>query len=284
MATRRPPAAQRGFGSALCARSSLVDVGLIVAVPAALLAVFSLPAAVRSAFVLDYTAPTLTTMYTSHFVHRTPGHLWANVLGYALVVPVTYLLCVLSGQKKLFRVVFVGLLVALPFALSALNLLFVRPRIGYGFSGVVMGYFGFLPLALFRYVETQARVAAAVDRDYSPAFFFFGTVTIAVAIVPVTALGAGIAAIALCICVVYARRLWALSARRSLANLWQTPPGYAEFGGVAALLFFGVPFVAFPADPVGTNTIVDLYTHLLGYALGFMSSYALRLRGGFYFR
>lgn len=281
MASERRRAVQVGFGSALRSRASLVDAALIVAVPAVLLAVFALPDAVRSAFVLDYTAPDLLTMYASHFVHRSSGHLWANVLGYAFVVPVTYLLCVLSGRRQLFRTVFLGLLVALPFALSALNLLFVRPRVGYGFSGVVMGYFGFLPLALFTYVETQA--SADVDRDYSPVLFFVGIVAISWAVVPVTIAGVAIGGVTLLICAVYARRLLYSSPDRLLARLWQAPPGYLELAGIAALLFLSYPSVAFPADPHGSGTIVNLYTHLLGYALGFMSTYALRLRGGFHF-
>lgn len=269
------------FGTALWSRSSLADAGLILAVPVLLLAVFALPESLRSGLVLEYRSPDLLTVYTSHFVHRSAGHLWANVLGYAFVVPVTYVLCVMSGRRGLFRTVFLGLLVALPFALSALNLLFVRPRVGYGFSGVVMGYFGFLPLALFTYVETQT--SADLDHDYSPVLFLVGIVAISWAVVSVTVAAVGVGAVALLICAVYARRLLYSSPDRLLGRLWRAPPGYLELAGIGTLLFLSYPSVAFPADPHGAGTIVNLYTHLLGYALGFMSTYALRLRGGFHF-
>lgn len=281
MATKQRPAAHNAFGTHLLSRASLVDAGLILAVPAALLVVFSLPEATREALVLDYTAPTLATMYASHFVHLTYDHLLANLFGYLFVVPVAYLLCVMAGRRQLFWVVFVSLLVALPLALSALNLLFIRPRVGYGFSGVVMGYFGFLPLALFGYFERQ--VAFDMEKHHSPVMFFAGIVAISMAVASVTVASVAIAVTAVVICGIYTRRLFtrvSLSERLS-RGLWQTKPGYAELGAVGTVLFLGYPFVAFPANPVGGTTIVNLYTHLLGFALGFISTYSLRLLTGY---
>ncbi|MFT4883541.1 MAG: hypothetical protein ACI8U4_001048 [Natronomonas sp.] len=273
----------RGFGSLLFSRSSLLDAALILAVPVVLIAVFSLPAAVREAYVLAYTAPTLTTMFTSHFVHQAQSHLAANLFGYAFVVPLTYLLCVLSGRRQLFRVVFVSLLVSLPVALSALNLLFIRPRVGYGFSGVVMGYFGFLPLALFGYFERQ--VALDIERHHSPVLFFLGIATISVAVTSTTAAGVLIAGASLVICGVYAKRLFgSVDLLGYLSSgLRETTPGYAELGAVGVVVFLTYPFVAFPSNPIGDGTVVNLYTHLLGFALGFISTYSLRLMTGFGF-
>jgi hypothetical protein len=283
MAPERHPASHRAFGSVLLSRSSFLDAALILAVPTVLMAVFALPASVRETYVLAYTAPTLATMFTSHFVHLTQSHLLANLLGYGFVVPLTYLLCVLSGRRQLFRVVFVSLLVSLPFALSALNLLFIRPRVGYGFSGVVMGYFGFLPLALFGYLEQQ--VALDVDRHHSPVLFFLGIATISVAVTSATAAGVLIAAAALVICGVYAKRLFGSVdiVDRLSSGLRETTPGYAELGAVGVVVFLSYPFVAFPSNPIGDGTVVNLYTHLLGFALGFISTYSLRLMTGFGF-
>lgn len=283
MSSERRPAAHRTSGPTLVSRASVLDAALILAVPVVLIAVFSLSESVREAYVLEYTAPTFVTMFTSHFVHRTQSHLLANLLGYGFVVPVTYLLCVLSGRRQLFRVVFVSLLVSLPFALSALNLLFIRPRVGYGFSGVVMGYFGFLPLALFGYFER--RVAIDVERHHSPILFFLGIATISVAVTSATAVGLLIAGMSLLICGVYAKRLFGsvdVFGRLS-AGLQETSPGYAELGAVGGVVFLSYPFVAFPSNPIGDGTVVNLYTHLLGFALGFISTYSLRMMTGFGF-
>ena len=41
------------------------------------------------------------------------------------------------------------------------------------------------------------------------------------------------------------------------------------------MVFFAAVFVAFPANPVRSAGVVDVYTHFLGYALGFVSTYLL---------
>jgi hypothetical protein len=47
------------------------------------------------------------------------------------------------------------------------------------------------------------------------------------------------------------------------------------------VVFLSYPFVAFPSNPIGDGTVVNLYTHLLGFALGFISTYSLRIVTGF---
>jgi hypothetical protein len=124
------------------ARQSLVDACLIAVVPLALVAVFLLPASTKEAYMLRYGEPTLTTMYTSHIVHQSPAHLAANLAGYVKIVITAYLYCLFAGRRRLFRVSFVSYLVALPVSLSALNLVYFRHAVSYGFSGVVMGVSG----------------------------------------------------------------------------------------------------------------------------------------------
>jgi hypothetical protein len=41
------------------------------------------------------------------------------------------------------------------------------------------------------------------------------------------------------------------------------------------VLVFGLPFVAFPTHPRLTDSTVNLYVHLLGYALGFLVTYVV---------
>ncbi|WP_254838234.1 hypothetical protein [Natronomonas marina] len=277
MASGRRSAIRLGFGTTLHARSSLFDAGLIVAVPFVLIAVFTLPAGVRESYALEYTDPTLVTMYASHFVHLNVQHLAANLAGYAFLVPTAYLLCLLGDRRRTFRVAFPAFLLALPFGLSGLNLVFFRQAVAYGFSGVVMGYFGLLTLSLFGYAESRTNLAGG-DR-HAPVAFFVGIAAIAGALAPASRASAAVAAASLLLCGLYARTLLDLGVplARFRSGLAESPPGYLELGAVGTLLFFGYPFIAFPADPFQGGTVVNLYTHLLGYALGFISVYTFRM-------
>jgi hypothetical protein len=277
MASGRRSALVPGFGTTLHARSSVLDAGLLVAVPLVLLAVFTLPAGTRDAYVLQYADPTLSAMYVSHFVHLTPTHLAANLAGYAAVVPAAYLCCLLADRRRLFRVAFVAYLLVLPVALSALNLVYFQQAVAYGFSGVLLGFFGLLALSLYLYAADRA--GAGVDHRHAPVAFFVGIATICVAIAPGTRASLFVGALALSCCGLYARHLRGglVALDRLRSRFGATPPGYLELGAVSTLLFFGYPFVAFPADPVQGGTVVNLYTHLLGFALGFIGAYTYRM-------
>ena len=48
--------------------------------------------------------------------------------------------------------------------------------------------------------------------------------------------------------------------------------GYFELLVCTVVLFLALPFVAFPVDPAVDGGTLDLYVHLLGYALGFMTA------------
>jgi len=283
MASSRRSGLHRTFGTTLQARRSAVDAALLAAVPLVLLAVFTLPSASRNAYVLHYTDPTVVTMYASHFVHKTPTHLAANLAGYAAVVPAAYLCCLLADRRRLFRVAFLSLLIALPVGLSGLNLLYFEQAVGYGFSGVLMGYFGLLALSLYVYVTGEAAPgldasAAGADR-HAPVAFFLGIVTICVAISSATRATRWIGVAALLSAALYLRYLPGVSGTVDRVRAWVagSPPGFLELGAVGAILFFGYPFVAFPADPLQGGAVVNLYTHLLGYALGFISPYIFQV-------
>lgn len=283
MASSRRSARHRTYGTTLQARRSVVDAGLLAAVPVVLLVVFTLPSATRNAYVLQYSDPTVATMYASHFVHKTPTHLAANLAGYAAIVPAAYLCCLFADRRRLFRVSFVSFLVALPFGLSTLNLLYFEQAVAYGFSGVVMGYFGLLALSLYVYVAGHTRVGidatAAKPERHAPVAFFVGIATICLAISPATRATRWIGAAALLSAALYLRQLPGLTgaADRLRAGVVGTPTGYLELGTVATVLYFGYPFVAFPADPVQAGAVVNLYTHLLGYALGFIAPYTFQV-------
>jgi len=41
--------------------------------------------------------------------------------------------------------------------------------------------------------------------------------------------------------------------------------------------FVAYPFVAFPADPFQDGAVVNLYTHLFGFAIGFIAAYTFQM-------
>ncbi|WP_232686825.1 hypothetical protein [Halobacterium zhouii] len=260
--------------AALAAAGRPADAAALAVVPALLLAAFALPEATRVGLVLDYESPTIASMYASHFVHFSVAHLATNLAVYALAAVPAYCYCVLAGRRNDFFAAFVVVLTAFPFALSALNVALVRPRVGYGFSGLAIAFVGFLPVALALYAGE--RVAPAVTLDHAPLLFFVGvgvtTALVATAGSPsaltLTALTASAAGVAL-----YGASLWrALGAsgfRRAAASV-----GDAEFAAVGVVLVVLFPFVAFPQDIAVRGGVLNVYAHLLGYCLGFIVPFA----------
>lgn len=253
-----------------CVRA--VDLAVIAAIPAVLLAVFALPEPVKIELVLAYTRPSVGTAFSSHFVHLSWDHLLSNLAGYALVCLPAYLFCVLAGRRRQFFVAFVTFVLAFPFAISGINALFVRPRIGFGFSGVVMAFLGFLPLALFWYLED--RIDAGFDLDHSPILFFLGMGLIATWAVPHTPrsmLVEGVVGLALLGYIRSLLRDVPSSVGGLLADAGTV--GNLEFAISGLSLYFLFPFAAFPPDPTANGTILNLLSHLLGYSLGFIAPY-----------
>jgi len=52
---------------------------------------------------------------------------------------------------------------------------------------------------------------------------------------------------------------------------WRTQPAAVAVAGAVVLAVF--PLAAFPTDPAAAGRVVNVYVHLLGYALGFITSY-----------
>lgn len=271
------------------------DVLLICAVPAVLLAAATLPLSVRQSLVFEYADPTLRTAVVSSFVHVGPRHLAVNLLGYALVVPVAYLLSAVNGERRRFRVTFVSLLVVCPVVLSYLNLALVRAGGSVGFSGVLLALYGYLPLALATHAETQFGIGQR--RTTAPLLFFLGltlitlltlgavstygvTVPVRGRTVPVgdvvTATLVGLLAALVLVVALYllsatdGGTTWRATLRAAAGSA-----GHFELAVVGTGLFLALPFATFPVDPVVGGRVLNLYTHLLGYALGFIATYVL---------
>lgn len=257
-------------------RHRTTDLLVLVGVPALLIALFALPRESRMALAFRQTDPTLWTAFASHYVHLTPDHLVANLLGYLTLAPLVYLLCLLSGYRRLFRAATVTFLLAFPVALSGLELVTGSRQVGLGFSGINGAFFGLLTFALARYA--RVRFAGRFDATDAPPAFFLGVAIIAVIAVPPTVRSVGVAAAAVLSALLYLespfggdRPTWTWC--REVAG----QAGYFELAGASLGLFLVYPFVAFPADAVTGAGIVNLYAHLLGFCMAFIVTYVASL-------
>lgn len=244
---------------------------LLLAVPVVLTAVFVLPEPVKLEYVLAYEQPTIETAFAAHFVHLTVRHLGSNLVAYVLLVALAYLFSQLADRRREFFVTFTTFLLVFPVVLSGLNILFPRPRIGYGFSGIVAAFLGFLPLTLLWFLEERFD---GIDSDHAPLLFFLGTGVIAVWGVPATFgswIGTAIATVA---GVLYLHAIAAdLTTPKVVASTSPFDDSVA-FAGFGVSLFVLLVFAAFPTDPVEGRKIANLLLHLFGYCFGFMVPYA----------
>jgi len=250
-----------------------VDVALLGSVPVALGLVYLLPSATRRALVFDYTSPTLSTAFASAFVHLDPGHLLVNVVLYVLLAATSLALDLASGHRRRFYTAFPTFVLVFPAVLAYLNLAVPRSATTLGFSGVAMAFAGYLPLALADYLDARFDIGPATQ--LAPVLFLSSLGLVSVLSVrsasdPVgdraalLALAASLGALRYALAVVERSDLRA-RCRRLLGT-----SGAAELTALAAALVFTVPFVAFPASPGRGAGVLNLYIHLLGYALGFL--------------
>lgn len=271
---------------ALRKRVRVADLALLGAVPAVLGLVFSLPAATRRSLVFDYASPTAPTAVVSALVHFDPVHLSANVVLYGLLAATALALGVASGRRRRFYTVFLTFVLAFPGVLSYLNLAIPRSATTFGFSGVAMAFAGYLPLALAEYAEFQFDIGPRTAVAPLLAFLSLGLIA-ALSVQSVVAENATVllGTSGLVVATVLAALLYAVSlsdAQADFATKLATAAertGHFELAVVGLVLVFGIPFVAFPADPNGTSTAVNLYVHLLGYTLGFLVTYVTSALG-----
>ena len=274
----------RAFRRELAASLRAIDLLVLLAVPAVLIAVFVLPDSTRRALAFAYADPTLRTAFTAHYVHLDAAHLLGNLAGYALLAGVGYALAVLGNARRFFLTTLATFLLTFPFVLSALNLAVPRDAVGFGFSGVNMALAGLLPLLLGTYA--RERFAPDMPLRALPAVFFALVGWIALLALPLSATGLGLACVATGVAGALLALLYASSvgislpaATRAGVRAVTSRPGYGDLLAVGAVVVVGYPVVGFPADPAGGGGVVNLYVHLLGFCLGFIGPFAL-LAGG----
>lgn len=271
------------FTRAVRDRVRLIDVVILAVVPAVLAAAFALPEPTRGSLTFDYAEPTALTAFTTAYVHYSVPHLLVNLGGYLLVVPVAYLLSVLSRNRQQFFTVFFTYVVVFPPLLAVFGLLFIPRGLGMGFSGVLMAFYGYLAIAVADHVAEHFDIGSTLN--VAPLLFFSGLGLITVLglwsrlATPTVLLGtAGIVAALFLIVVYYLLTIIDTeeSMRPKLRRVWATP-GYFELVVVALFVFVAVPFSMFPPDPISGTTVFNTFIHLLAYSLGFTAVYVTTL-------
>lgn len=174
-----------------------------------------------------------------------------------------------TDRVRLFWAAFVTFLGAFPVALSVLNLVFERDALGVGFSGLNMAFVGLLAVLLVDYLTLH--FPGSVDRAQAPWLFVSTVGVIGALTIPspvhevvgtlVVVLGVG----------------WLVPATHAVA-LGSVLERFLETDGsevalLASLLLCWTLAVAFPGDVSGDGTVINVYTHLLGYCLGFLVPY-----------
>jgi len=269
--TRHDTPEQTDTPTVVC-RAGLLDALLLVAVPLVLVAVWRLPES-HDALIFHTAEPTVLAAYTTHFVHLDDWHLLGNLAVYAVVASATYLCCLLSGRRRLFRWTFVTVLLAFPFALTGMQLAFPDGRAVFGFSGINAAFVGVLCFALVGYLHRN--ISRRVTERDAPALVFVLLGLVAFVSLPGRAWRAELVALTVGLGGLY---LLAELARNGLPtreglNAAANSPGHFEFAGAVTGLLLAYPFVGFGETTLSNGATLDLYLHLLGLCLGFLVVY-----------
>lgn len=258
----------RRSGSAVRARFGACVFLLVIG---ALVGVYTLPRPVRVDLALFYSAADYVPLFASHYVHFRLEHLLTNLLVFAVVEPLALVLSLHTADDWLFPVAVTTYLVVFPPVLSGLNLAVVRPHVafGFGFSGINMAFLGLLPVVLFRYlgsVDERVRPGDALGA------FFVGSGIAAGLAVPIRWVSLGLVAVSLAAAGV---SLYGLHRRAGgLDHLGERvrTNGRPSLVVTAVLLYPSVAVAGFAPSGQG-GSVVDLYTHFVGFGLGFAAAY-----------
>lgn len=269
----RETPAEESFADAVQRVVRRRDIVAVLFPAALLLGVGLLPPAMREELAFSVGDPDVLTALTANFVHADSAHLFRNLTAYLIVVPTAYLLSALADRRQLFYTVFVVVFTVFPFVLSGLNLLLPREALSLGASGLTLAFVGYLPVAVAEYVRRRFSVVTVVRRNLAGGLFFVGLLIV----IPLVAAAVqpGLT-VALLVVTLPAVAGYGVALRRSGINrstLRGPPPGYLELGVWSTAILVAALITAFPADPLSDAGLVNTYTHFLGYALGFLSSY-----------
>lgn len=258
-------------------RALLADVGIVLAVPLALLAIHHLvPAGVQATLAFDHAAFNVHALLTATYVHASDAHLRSNLVGYLLAALYTLVLCHAAGERAWFRRTLVFLLVVVPVFVNLGSYAVFRTLspaaepVSRGFSGVVAAFGGFLLVALAVYVRKRYSPAAGRAAGLGTFLLLLAEVDVVYAggLRPLVALlvGAGLLLLA------------ASLLRTGEVGLGPPVDRAVLLDGVAVALVVAVLSVVvlnlFPADIVRDGALTNIFAHALGFVFGAITAVA----------
>lgn len=276
-----PTSPAEQFSLELRERVRFWDVLTMAAIPVILVGIHLIPLSIRQEYLFEYTDPNPVTALVSALVHLHWAHLGVNIVLYALIIGMVYVLDTLTDRRTRFYRVFGVFVTVFPVVLSYLNLAAVRPAAGFGFSGIVMAFAGYLPVALAEFLEVRLEIS--YRRLLAPAIMFPSLGLIAVlslwSVIPEnTTVLLGVVGLVAAILLTTGLYLIAIydagSISLSTVSVAVNLPGYGDIAVGSLLVILSLPFVAFPLNPQLASGTLNLYIHLLGYALGFLVTYS----------
>lgn len=259
-------------------RGRRLNAVILIAIPAALALIHILiPASLRQQYVFDHSDPSLLTMWTSTYIHRSLSHLTNNLLGYTTAVLPTYFILAYLNREREFRKLLTVFLLALPFLIHAADyavfqwLLGAKDAATRGFSGIVGALFGFLFATLLGLVQR-------ISGDWRKSFFVGQAVILLVMGNILFSSGALTFTVAGVVAIGIALTIWALlpnelvreaEARRQFANAYFIPTLLALYA--AAVLVILLPAL-FPIDWIHEDSVTNIFAHFVGLGIGFFIS------------
>jgi hypothetical protein len=233
---------------------------------------YTLPRSTKVDLALLYSRADYVSLFASHYTHFSLDHLLTNLIVLMLLEPLALGLALSADDDWLFDVATATYLLVFPPILSGLNLLVVRsrPGIGFGFSGINMAFLGLLAVALFRYLGA---VDDRVRPDDALALFFVGSGIAAGLAVPLRWISLPVVAVSTAAVAAY---LYGIHRRvDGLANLGQRvhADGHSALVAAALIVYPGVAVAGFAPSGDAGGTVVNFYTHFLGFGLGFGAAY-----------
>lgn len=254
------------FIDVLDARAKPRDALFIGMIPLILIGVFLLPMELRKALSFHTARPTLLTAFSSHFVHYSLRHLLVNLLGYASIAPLTYVLSVLAGRRRQFLAVSGGLLLGLPFSLSIVYVATLPTAPAIGFSGIVLGFYGYLPISLYQCVSIH--LDGRLPSAYLPSAIFVGLASIGVVLFWTAMISLLPLLIIFLIISAFASRILDRNLITGVGRLGKG--GFAETMLVGILMIALFPVAAFQS--IAGTGILNIVGHFFGYLFSAIGS------------
>lgn len=233
---------------------------------------YVLPRSTKVDLALLYSRADYVSLFASHYTHFSLGHLLTNLVVFALLEPLALGLSLSADDDWLFDVATTTYLLVFPPVLSGLNMLVVRsrPGLGFGLSGINMAFLGLLAVAL---VRCLGAVDDRVRLDDSLALFFVGSAIAAGLAVPLRWVSFSVVAVSTAVAAVYLhgihRRVDGLDSlgRRVHAD------GPTALVAASLLVYPAIAVAGFAPSGDADGTVVNFYTHFLGFGLGFVAAY-----------